>query len=256
MRFVLILFSLLPSLVLAQMALPAAPHTEYVQHLNAELPLQSTFTDDNGRHVRLGEFFDAKPVVLALGYYHCPNLCSTLMDGVLETLSRAGLSHDAYRLVEASIDPRETAASAARRKAAYVAVPGRSDIDMHLLTGTGAAISSLARTAGFQYDYNASTDQYAHPAGFLIATPSGKISHYFMGVSFDPKDVRLALVDASSGRIGSPVDRLLLMCCDYDPATGRYSVAAMTAVRIVCLAVLALLAGWMLLHRARNGGRR
>lgn len=256
MRVAFFLLLLAPLLAVAQMALPTAPHTEYVQRLNAELPLQSVFTDDDGRSVRLAEFFNDKPVVLALGYYHCPNLCSTVMDGVLETLSRAGLPHDDYRVVEASVDPRETAAFAARRKAAYIAVPRTGGIDMHLLTGTQAAISALAKTAGFHYQYDASLDQYAHPAGFLIVTPSGRISHYFMGVRFDPKDVRLALIDASSGRIGSPVDRLLLMCCNYDPATGRYSLAAMTAVRIVCLSVLALLAGWMLLHRKRGGGER
>jgi protein SCO1/2 len=253
----LLLLWLLPMIAAAgPLALPPAPQADYVQRLDARLPLQSVFTDDNGSRVHLKDFFDDKPVVLVLGYYHCPNLCSTLMDGVLQTLSRADLSDDAYRLVAASIDPTETAGFAARRKVAYMPMLGRHRVDMHLLTGSRASVDALARAAGFRYAYDAPSGQYAHPSGFLIATPEGRISHYFMGVHFDPADIKLALVQASSGSIGSPTDRLLLMCSHYDPASGRYSVAAMTTVRIAGLAVLIALAGWIVFHRARGGVQR
>lgn len=232
-------------------AAPAPPQTEYVQHLDAQLPLAGTFNDDDGRPVHLGAFFDRKPVVLVLGYYHCPNLCSTLMDGVLESLADVRLPPHAYRVVGVSIDPTENAEIAARKKSSYASLVARAGGDLHLLTGAQPQIDHLTKKAGFQYAYDASLGQYAHPAGFLIATPQGRISHYFMGVRFDPRDLRLAIIDASSGRIGSPVDRLLLLCSHYDPATGRYSMEAMNVVRAACLAVLAALGVWI--WRARRG---
>lgn len=223
----------------------ASLHAEFTQKIDAQLPLSATFTDDNGRGVRLGSFFGAQPVVLVLGYYHCPNLCTTLMDGVLESLAAVGLPPHAYRVLAVSIDPSEDAALATRKKISYASLIGRAGGDLHLLTGARAQIDALAQSAGFRYEYDASSRQYVHPAGFLIATPDGRISHYFMGVRFETRDVRIALVDASAGRIGSPVDRLLLMCSHYDPATGRYSMAAMVLVRGACLLVLLALGGWM-----------
>lgn len=230
----------------------AAPQAQYLQQLDAQLPLSAAFVDDSGHTVRLGAFFGTQPVVLVLGYYHCPNLCSTLMDGVLESLADVGLPPRAYRVLGVSIDPSEDAALAARKKASYATLLARAGGDLHLLTGMKPQIDALARSAGFRYTYDESAGQYAHPAGFLVATPGGRISHYFMGVRFDPRDVRLALVDASSGRIGSPVDRLLLLCSHYDPVTGRYSTAAMSLVRAVCLAVLAALGIWMWRARERK----
>ncbi|HJV83893.1 MAG TPA: SCO family protein [Noviherbaspirillum sp.] len=234
------------------MAAPAPPQTEYVQLLDAQLPLSGAFNNDDGSPVRLGAFFGRKPVVLVLGYYHCPNLCSTLMDGVLEGLADVRLPPRAYRVVGVSIDPSENADIAARKKASYEPLVERAGGDLHLLTGMQPQIDALAQSAGFHYAYDASLRQYVHPAGFLIATPEGRISHYFMGVRFDPRDLRLALVDASSGRIGSPVDRLLLLCSHYDPATGRYSTEAMNVVRAACIAVLAALGAWMWRARRRR----
>ena len=202
--------------------------------------------------MRLGAFFGKQPVVLVLGYYHCPNLCSTLMDGVLESLSKVGLPPSAYRVLGVSIDPSENADIAARKKASYTPLIAHAGGELHLLTGAQPQIDTLAHSAGFQYAYDADTRQYTHPAGFLIATPHGRISHYFMGVRFDPRDVRLALVDASSGRIGSAADRLLLLCSHYDPVTGRYSSIAMTLVRTISLTVLAALIIWIWRTRRRT----
>lgn len=251
-RCLLLLCLLVSGAHAGPLALPAAPQTEYVQHLDARLPLQAAFTDDSGAQIRLADLFGNKPAVLALGYYHCPNLCSTLMDGVLQTLADVDLPPSSYRVIQASIDPTEDSELAARKKVSYQPMFGRHRPDIHLLTGSKRSIDALAQTAGFHYRYDPALRQYMHPAGFLIATKDGHISRYFMGVRFDPKQVRLALIEASSGRIGSPADRLLLMCSHYDPSTGRYSVTVMTIVRIVCLAVLALLAGWIWLHGARR----
>lgn len=232
-------------------AYPVPPQPRFLQHVGARLPLDGAFTDERGRQVRLESLFGSRPVVLVFGYYHCPNLCSTLMDGVLESLADVGLAPGAYQVLGVSIDPAETAELAARKKASYAVLIARAGGELRLLTGRQTQIGALARAAGFEYAYDAAARQFIHPAGFLVATPGGRISHYFMGVRFEPRDVRLALVDASSGRIGSPVDRLLLLCSHYDPMTGRYSTAVMTLVRAACLAVLAALGGWIWRQRAR-----
>lgn len=237
------------------LALPPQQQTPYQQRLNAQLPLSASFIDDNGLHARLGDFFGKQPVVLVLGYYHCPNLCSTLMDGVLESLAGVRLPPQAWRVLGVSIDPTENADIAARKKASYAPLVARAGGDLHLLTAGKPQIDALASAAGFHYAYDAATRQYTHPAGFLVATPEGRISHYFMGVRFEPRDLRLALVDASEGRIGSPVDRLVLLCSHYDPATGRYSTTAMALVRAVCLAVLAALGLWIWRARKNAMGR-
>jgi protein SCO1/2 len=252
MRLLFALWCLLAASAYAQ---PAAQSADFVQRLGAQLPLQATFTDESGHSTHLAAYFGAQPAVLVLGYYRCPNLCSTLMDGVLESLADAHLPPRAYRILGVSIDPSETAGIAARKKASYMPLLARTG-DLHLLTGDARQIAALAESAGFRYRYDAEMRQFAHPAGFLIATPDGKISHYFMGVRFDARDVRLALVDASSGRIGTPVDRLLLLCSHVDPATGRYTLVALNAVRAVCLAVLLLLAGWMWRQYIKGRGRR
>lgn len=248
----LVLLSSLPGFTAhAQaLALPPQKPAQYLQRLDAQLPLSAAFTDDNGTPTRLGAFFGKRPVVMVLGYYHCPNLCSTLMDGVLETLAGVGLPPHAYRVVGVSIDPSESAALAARKKEAYSSLVAHAGGELHLLTAAQPQIKALAQSAGFQYSYDAAAQQYAHPAGFFVATPDGRISHYFMGVRFDPRDLRLALIDASSGRIGSPVDRLVLLCSHYDPATGRYSTTVMALVRAVCIAILAALVIWI--WRARR----
>jgi protein SCO1 len=225
---------------------------QIVQRIGAQLPLQDTFIDDDGRPLRLGELFGGKPVVLVPGYYHCPNLCSTLFEGVLEALAADGLPPHSYRLVGVSIDPGEDAKVAAGKKAAYAPLLG-SDADAHLLTGSAESIARLTSAAGFGYAFDAARRQYLHAAGFIVAAPDGRISRYFLGVRFDAAEVKQALNLAASGQAGTLADRLLLLCGHDGLLTGRYAAAAMTAVRLVCLAMLAFGAAWIWRLRWRSG---
>jgi protein SCO1/2 len=227
-----------------------APTAGFEQNLGASLPLQTQFIDERGRAGILGDYFGDTPVVMVFGYYHCPRLCSTLMDGVLQVLAEAGLPH---AIVAIGIDPRETAQDAARKLAVYRTIDGDDTDGLHLLTGQRAQISSVAHAAGFRYQYDQDSDQYTHPAGFLIATPDGRISRYFFGLRFDRRDIRLALIEASGQRIGTLTERVQLFCSHYDPLTGRYTVAVMTGIRIFTALILALLAmGVWIAHRRRQ----
>jgi protein SCO1/2 len=233
--------------------LPAPPQTAFEQHLHAQLPLQLRLTDDDGKPVTLQQFFHQRPVVMVFGYYHCPNLCSTVMEGVLQTLAALNLPTDDYAIVAVSIDPSETAAQAAAKKLIYRGMLDKAD--MHLLTGSADATRALADTAGFQYAYDAASGQYVHPSGFLIATPDGVISRYFLGVRFDRDELRQALRQAASGRVGSLTDRLLLLCAHYDPTTGRYSIVVMNVIRMICIAVAVALFAWIALRWKGRGWR-
>lgn len=229
---------------------------EFSQNLGAMLPLRATFTDAQGHATQLGEYFGKTPVVMVFGYYHCPQLCSTVMDGVLQAIQDAGLP---YAVVGIGIDPRETPADAASKLKAYRSADDNA-AKLHLLTGRQDQIERVARTAGFQYEYDQPSDQFTHPAGFLVATPAGRISRYFSGLRFDRRDVRLALIEASDERVGSLAEQVLLLCSHYDPLAGRYTFAAMTLARIVgLLTILLLAAGIWRAHRrsaTRPGARR
>jgi protein SCO1/2 len=214
------------------------------QKLGAALPLDLPFRDDQGRDVRLGDCFGGKPVVLALVYYECPMLCTLVLNGLVSGLDVVSLTAGSdFDVVAVSIDPDETPGLAAAKKREYVARYGRagSDRGWHFLTGSEAAIRDLAAAAGFRYRYDAATGQYAHAAGIMVATPEGKLARYFYGVEYPPRDLRLGLVEASAGRIGTVVDQLLLFCYQYDPATGTYGAAAFGLLRAGgALTVLAL----------------
>ncbi|TCS39368.1 protein SCO1/2 [Paucimonas lemoignei] len=234
--------------VATPLALPPAPSATVTQHLQRQLPLSLVFLDDTGAPVSLGELFRHGPVVMMLGYYRCPNLCSTLMEDALQSLANVQLPRGTYRIIAVSIDPSETSQVAAAKKIGYSRMLGEQARDLSLLTGDVDAIAILAQEMGFSYRYDARTGQYIHPAGLLVATADGKISRYFMGVDFPARDLRLALTEASDGRIGAVTDRLALLCSHYDPATGRYSVAVMRIAGFVSLAGLAGLAAWLWLH--------
>ncbi len=243
-------------------ARPAAlRHVGYDQHVGESLPLDLTFTDENGGTVRLGDYFGTKPVVLVPAYYRCPMLCPLVQSGVGSALR--ALSFDVGReftVVTFSFDPADTPAQAAARKAAALADyrrPG-AEAGWHFLTGDEAAIRALTRAIGFRYAWDDAAKQFAHASGVVVATPDGHLARYFFGIEYAPKDLRLALVEASAGRIGSVVDQLLLFCFHYVPLTGRYTRVAMDAMRaggVLTLLALGVFVGVMLRRDARRGPR-
>jgi protein SCO1/2 len=230
------------------------------QRLNQLVPLEAHFVDEAGRSVRLGSYFRGRPVVLALGYYACPNLCGIVFDGMVKALGETGLDAGKdYGVVIASIDPREGPDVARRTRAKLAARhPGLKADAWHLLTGDQPAIAALAQAVGFRYFYDEKTGQYVHASGILVLTPRGRVSHYFYGVSYDPRDLRLGLVDASAYRIGNRVDLLVLLCCHYDPTTGKYSLLISNVMRLLGGATVLVLGAFILLwlrrERAGRGG--
>ena len=204
------------------------------QKIGQQLPLDLTFKDETGRDVRLGEYFHGKPVVMALAYYECPMLCTQVLNGVTGALKT--LSFDAgkdFEVVVVSIDPKDNFRLAANKKLAYVESYGRPQTaaGWHFLTGTEGNIKPLADALGFRYAYDPNLKQYAHGAAMYVATPKGVISRYLLGIDFAPRDVRLALVEASNNVLGTAGDKVLLLCYHYDPATGKYGAATINAIR-------------------------
>ena len=195
------------------------------QKLNAQLPLDLTFSNEAGQTVRLGEFFKGKPVVLALVYYECPMLCNMTLNGLIRSLREIKLNAgEDYQVVAVSINPRETSHIAMAKKESYMEKYQRRHATdgFHFLTGKETNIQELARVTGFRYAYDPLAKQYAHAAGIMLATPEGKLSRYFYGIEYPTRDLRLGLVEASHNKIGGPVDQMLLYCYHYDPVTGKY----------------------------------
>jgi len=214
---------------------PAIREVGFDQRLNETLPLDVPFVDEQGRRVKLGDYFGRRPVVLAFVYYGCPMLCVQSLSSLASTLGvMSETPGNEFDVVSISIDPRETPALALEKKAHYVERSGKPAIAQgwHFLTGTEANIKQVTAAAGFRYVFDEPTQQYAHPAGIVIATPHGKVSRYLFGIDYGPRDLRLALIDASGDKIGSPLKRALLYCYHYDLATGRYSLAIMRIVQV------------------------
>ena len=195
------------------------------QRLDAQVPADLAFRDEAGSSVRLGDYFGRKPLILNLVYYRCPMLCGEVLAGL--TGSMRMVSFDVgreYDVLTVSFDPSETPETAAAKKEEYVRRYGRAGAGSgwHFLTGSAESINALTKAVGFQYQYDPKINQYAHATAIMVLTPQGRISRYFYGVDFPPKDLRLGLVEASHGKIGGPVDQVLLYCYHYDPATGKY----------------------------------
>jgi protein SCO1/2 len=211
---------------------------EFEQKLNQQLPLDLTFLNEAGQSVQLADYFDQKPVILVFAYYDCPMLCTLVLNGLVTSLN--GLTFDAgnqFEIVTVSIDPTETPALAAAKKAVYLEQyrrPSAAD-GWHFLTGGQAAIDQLTQAAGFHYNYDQEKDEYAHPTGIMVVTPQGKIARYFYGIDFPARDLRLGLVEAAANKIGSPVDQLLLLCYHYDPVVGQYTLTIMNIIRLAGL---------------------
>lgn len=227
----------------------------YNQRIGEQVPLDLAFRDEAGRSVRLGEYFDRKPILLVLAYYECPMLCDMVLQGVVTTLRP--LAFDAGRefdVVVASIDPGETPEMAAEKERDILARYGRagSAEGFHFLTGPQASIDALTRAVGFRYVYEKERDEYAHPAGLVMLTPGGRISRYLFGIDFPPRDVRLGLIESTGDKLGTAVDQLLLYCYHYNPAIGRYSTAVLNLLRLAAGATLLGLAALVLVLRRRE----
>jgi protein SCO1/2 len=223
------------------------------QRLDAQVPLDLRFKDEAGRDVRLGDYFGRKPVILTLVYYECPMLCTQVLNGLTSALGVLSFTvGQEFDIVTVSFDPKETPELAAAKKAAYLDRYKRKGAGRgwHFLTGDERSIAALTKAVGFRYAYNASIDQYAHVSGIMVLTPEGRLSRYFYGIEYGPRDVRLALIEAADRRIGTPADQLLLYCFHYDPKSARYSLAIMRLVRTLGVAtVLAMVGGIVVLRR-------
>jgi protein SCO1/2 len=239
---------------------PAESFTDKVgieQKLNAQAPLDAVFRDESNQPARLGNYFGTEPVILVLAYYDCPNLCTLVLNATLTSVQdlRLDAGKD-FQIVVVSFDPNEKAILAAEKKRTYVrryARPGGA-AGWHFLTGDEPAIRQLARSVGFSYAYDPATKQFAHPSAIMVLTPEGKISRYFAGIEYPPKDLRLALIEAAGNRIGSLTDQLFLFCFHYNPMTGKYGVAIMRIVRVCgCATVFALAA--FVIHQLRREHR-
>jgi len=226
------------------------------QRLNEQIPLDAVFKDEQGRDVRLGQFFKGKPVVLSLVYYTCPMLCNQVLNGMMGSFRQVSFNiGEQFDVVTVSFDPRETPDLAAAKKSTYVKAYNRpgAEASWHFLTGDEANIKRLTEAVGFRYYWDEQTKQYAHASGIMILTPDGKLARYFYGIEYPPRDLRLGLVEASQNKIGSPVDALMLYCYHYDPATGKYGAIVMNIVRLAGGVTLFLIVGMILVLRKRSG---
>ena len=225
------------------------------QHLDAQVPPDLTFRDETEKTVKLGDYFGRKPIILDLAYYNCTMLCGEVLAGLTGAMKMVSFNlGEEYDVITVSFNPNETPELAAAKKKDYVQRYGRPGAQQgwHFLTGQPDAINALTKAVGFQYQYDPKINQYAHATAIMILTPQGKISRYFYGVDFPPKDLRLGLVEASQNKIGSPVDAILLYCYHYDPATGKYG-AIITNILQLGAGLTILIIGGMLLILFRMG---
>ena len=234
---------------------PQFKDVTFKQRLGDRLPLDLHFKDETGRDVALGEYFGKRPVVLSFVYYQCPMLCTQVLNGISSALKvlpyTAGKEFD---VVLISFDPRDTPEAANAKKRAHLdhwSVRDTSD-GWHFLTGDEAAIRLVTAAAGFSYQWDAQTQQFAHVSGVLVANPDGTLSRYFYGVEFSPRDLRLAIVDSGNGKVGSVIDELFLYCFQYDPSHGRYGAVFMNILRLGGVLTVGLIVGFIVLMRRRE----
>jgi len=241
---------------LATAKLPQLENVSFKQHLNAPLPLDAHFKDENGRDVTLAHYFGGeRPVVLAFVYYSCPMLCTQVMNGVSRAVKVLPFTPGKdFDVVFISFDPRDQPVTAAAKKTAlmnYWSLQNQSGA-WHFLTGEEPEIKKVTSAAGFFYVWDDKTQQYAHLSGLLVLTPDGRLSRYFYGVEYSPKELRLALFESGQGNIGSVVDELLLYCYHYDPANGRYGAVVMNLVRLGGVLTVLAIGGFILLMRRQE----
>jgi protein SCO1/2 len=256
------LYSSRPYEARAPSGLPPALATVGIdQKLNEQLPLDLRFKDEQGREVKLGDYFGKKPVVLSLVYYECPMLCNQVLNGMVTAFKvMAFQPGQEFEVVTVSFDPRETAALAAAKKNTYInylpeAKRASAAAGWHFLTGDVANIKRLTDAVGFRYHFDEATNQFAHASAIYLTTPGGKLARYFYGIEYAPRDLRLGLIESADNKIGSPVDQLLLYCFHYDPTTGKYGAAVMNLMRGAGVATVILIVAMLWLLRRRDRTR-
>lgn len=231
------------------------------QKLNAQLPLDLVFQNEQGQQVKLGDYFGKKPVVISLVYYDCPMLCNQVLNGMVSAFKvMAFAPGQEFDVVTVSFDTRETSAQAATKKRTYVgylpeAKRAGANTGWHFLTGDEKNVRALTDAIGFRYHYDNVTNQFAHASAIYVATPEGKLARYFYGIEYAPRDVRLGLIEAAENKIGSPMDQILLYCYHYDPATGKYGAAVINLIRLGGVLTLIAVAGLFIFMRRRNAQR-
>ena len=238
------------------------------QNLNQQVPLDLAFKDESGRDVKLGDYFQGKPVILSLVYYECPMLCTETLNGMVSAFKV--LKFDVgkeFNVVTVSFDPRETPSLASTKKKNYLQQYGRPGAEQgwHFLTGSKASIDALTKAVGFHYAWDQTTQQFAHATALMLLTPDGKLAQYYYGVEFSPRDLRLGIVQASNGKTGNVVDQVLLYCFHYDPRSGKYGAVITRVLQVAGGLTILLLGGFMFLmirleprknRAARTGGNR
>jgi protein SCO1/2 len=204
------------------------------QNLNKQIPPDLVFRDESGKPVRIGDYFGQKPIVLSLVYFDCPALCTEVLNGELRTMNAISLNLGKdFEAITVSFEPKDTPALAKAKRDVYIGQYGRAGAadHWHFLTGDQPSIDALTSAVGFQYAYDSAIRQYAHAAAILVLTPDGRIDRYFYGVVYPARDLRLGLVEASQGKIGTLTDHAMLYCYEYDPMTGKYGVVIIRVLR-------------------------
>lgn len=235
---------------------PALQRVSLEQRLNEQIPLDLTFRDEAGREVKLAEYFQkGRPVILSLVFYECPMLCNQVLNGVVSSIKTLSFTAgQEFEVVTVSFDPREGPDLARTKKESYMVRYQRPGTEngWHFLTGTQESITALTKAVGFNYYYDAATNQFAHASGIIVLTPQGKIARYFYGIDYAPRDLRFGLIEASENKIGSPVDQLLLYCYHYDPTTGKYGPVVMNIMRLGGILTLVGIASLILFLRRKG----
>jgi protein SCO1 len=226
------------------------------QKLNQSIPLNLEFRDEHGKPVQLGEYFGQKPVILSMVYYNCPMLCTQVLNGLESSLKLIPMDiGKQFNVVTVSIDPTERPVLAEAKQALYTGLYGRPGVanGWHFLTGDEQQIRQLANALGFRYAYDPDSKQFAHASAIMLLTPQGKISRYFYGIQYPSRDMRLGLVEASEGKIGTPVDQVLLFCYHYDPSTGKYGLLISRLIQLAgAVIVLAIASLILVLYRKEH----
>jgi protein SCO1/2 len=237
---------------------PALVNVGFDPQLNKQIPLDATFLDEYGQPATLRQFAGKKPVVLAFVYFSCPMLCNQVEQALVGTLKMISFNPGSeYDVVFISFDPSDTPNEALKKKHEALSRFARPTTDpgWHFLTGSRESIDAVTKAADFRFSYDLKTKLFGHASGILLLTPDGRISRYFFGVEYPPSNVRLGLVDASSGKIGTPVDHLLLFCYQYDPTTAHYSATILTVMRMGAVATLfCLVIGFVIFRRREHHG--